>query len=245
MGAIFQKEIKSFFSSIVGYVVIIMFLLLSGLFMWVLPDTNLLDFGYASMDKFFEFAPWLLLFLIPAITMRSFPEEWRTGTIELLLTKPLTELQIIWGKFWASLVLVGIAILPTIIYIISLKSLSADGHVLDVGSIIGSYIGLLLLAAAFTAVGLLCSALTTNQIVSFLISLFSCYLIYAGFEALSGMAAFKGNIDYWLSQIGCEFHYKNINRGVIDTRDIVYFISIILLFVACTLAAIKSRNWSK
>jgi ABC-2 type transport system permease protein len=245
MYSIFQKEIKSFFSSIVGYVVIIVFLLVGGLFMWVLPDTNLLDYGYASLEKFFDFAPWLLLFLIPAITMRMFPDELRNGTLEILQTKPLTDFDIVLGKYFATLMLVLLACIPTVLYIFSLRSLASQGHTLDYGGIAGSYCGLLFLAAGFAAIGMLCSAFTNNQIVGFLVAVFGCYIFYAGFEAFSTLPVFKGNADYYLSQIGMQFHYKNISRGLIDTRDVIYFLSIALLFILGTVALLRSRNWEK
>ncbi len=245
MYSIFKKEINTFFSSIVGYVVIIIFLLVCGLFMWVLPQTNLLDYGFASMDKFFEFAPWLLIFLIPAITMRMFPDELKSGTIELLLTKPLKEIDIVLGKYWASLCLVIIAILPTLLYVVSISSLASKGHFLDMGGIIGSYLGLLFLAAAFTAIGIFCSALTANQIVGFLLSLFGCYFFYAGFQAISSLPIFSEGADYVLSLLGLQYHYASISRGVIDTRDIIYFTSLVVLFVLGTSIILKKRNWEK
>lgn len=234
MLSIYIKELRSFFSSIVGYVVLLVFLIASGLFLWVLPDTNILDYGYASLEQFFSIAPWLLLFLIPAITMRSFADEFRGGTIEWLSTKPLTFQQIVLGKFFASLTLVVIALLPTIIYIFSIHYLAMDDAALDAGGIIGSYIGLLFLAAAFTAIGIFSSSLTDNQIVSFLAAVFLCFLLYSGFEALSRIPAFRGGADFYLGMIGVDYHYNSMSRGVIDTRDVVYFLSLVILFVTLT-----------
>jgi ABC-2 type transport system permease protein len=245
MYSIFKKEINAFFSSIVGYVVIIIFLLVCGLFMWVLPQTNLLDYGFASMDKFFEFAPWLLIFLIPAITMRMFPDELRSGTIELLLTKPLKESQIVLGKYWAALTLVLIAIIPTLLYVLSISRLASKGHTMDMGGIVGSYLGLGFLAGAFTSIGIFCSALTANQIVGFLFSLFGCYIFYAGFQALSGLPIFNEGVDYVLSLLGLQFHYASISRGVIDTRDIIYFISVVVMFLFGTTIILKRHHWEK
>jgi ABC-2 type transport system permease protein len=242
MRSIYLKEINSFFSSIVGYVVIVVFLLASGLFMWVLPATNLLDYGFVSLEKFFDFAPWLLAFLIPAITMRMFPDEFKSGTIELLLTRPLKENHIILGKYLAAITLVIIALLPTLLYVFSITRLANRGHSLDAGGIIGSYIGLLFLSAAFTAIGIFFSALTTNQIVSFLFALFGCYIFYAGFEALSGLPVFSEGLDYVFSLIGLQYHYKSISRGVMDTRDIVYFVSVIALFLLGTNFILQRRN---
>jgi ABC-2 type transport system permease protein len=245
MQSVFLREIRSFFSSVVGYVVIIVFLTITGLFMWVLPDTNQLDFGYATMEKFFDFAPWMLVFLIPALTMRTFPEERRSGTLEILLTKPLRDMDIILGKYFATVVLVALALLPTLLYVLTLYTLKQDGHQLDAGSIAGSYVGLMFLAASFAAIGMFCSALTNNQVVSFLAGLVSCYLLYQGFESLSTLPAFRGTIDLLLSKIGMLYHYTNISKGLIDTRELVYFTSVSLIFILCTQVSLGSRNWEK
>ncbi len=234
MLSIYFKELRSFFSSIVGYVVLLVFLVACGLFLWVMPDTSMLDYGYASLEQFFNLAPWLLLFLIPAITMRSFADEFKGGTIEWLFTKPLKTSHIILGKFLASFTLVCVALLPTLLYVLSIHYLAMDDAALDAGGIAGSYIGLLFLAAAFTAIGIFSSSLTDNQIVSFLLSLFICFLLYSGFEALSRVAAFRGGADYYLGMIGMDDHYNSISRGVIDSRDVVYFLSLITLFMALT-----------
>src|SRR5690606_10506618 len=232
MRSIFFKEIHSFFSSIVGYVAILVFLIASGLFLWIIPDTSILDYGYANLDRFFELAPWFLMLLIPAITMRSFADEFRGGTIEWLSTKPLSHTDIILGKYFASLALVLFSLLPTLVYVITNDSLSAIENNIDTGPIVGSYIGLSFLAASFTALGVFCSSLTANQIVGFLTGLFACYLLYSGFEALSKIPAFTAGIDYYLSMVGMAFHYVSISRGIIDSRDVIYFISVIILFVS-------------
>ncbi len=243
MRSIFIKEINSFFSSIVGYVAILIFLIACGLFLWIIPDTSILDYGYANLDRFFEMAPWFLILLIPAVTMRSFADEFRGGTIEWLSTKPITDLNIILGKYFAALSLVSFALLPTLVYILTVSSLSAIPDNLDTGAIIGSYIGLLLLASGFTAVGVFCSSLTSNQVVAFLVALFACYLFHSGFEALSKIPSFTGGIDYYLSMVGMSFHYNSISRGVIDTRDVVYFVSVVVLFVALTRTSLNRRSW--
>ncbi len=243
MRSIFIKEINSFFSSIVGYVAILVFLVASGFFLWVNPQTSILAYGYASLDRFFELAPWLLMLLIPAVTMRSFADEFRGGTIEWLSTKPLRDTEIILGKYFAALMLVVFAILPTIVYGITVASLSAIEGNVDTGAIIGSYIGLFFLAASFTAIGVFCSSLTSNQVVAFLFALFACYLLYSGFEALSKIPAFMRGIDYYLSMVGLSFHYNSISRGVIDTRDVIYFISVVILFVALTRLSLNRRTW--
>lgn len=243
MRSIFIKEINSFFSSIVGYVVIIVFLLFCGLFLWGIRQTSILEFGYATLEKYFELAPWLLMFLIPAVTMRAFPDEFRSGTIEWLSTKPLSGLQIILGKYFAVLVLVVFALLPTLIYVYTISNLSAVPNNLDTGGIIGSYIGLLSLAASFASIGLFCSSLTSNQIVSFLVAVFACYLLYSGFEALSNVPAFYGGLDYYLTMVGLSFHYNSISRGIVDTRDVVYFLSVIVLFISLTQLSLSRRTW--
>lgn len=245
MRSIFIKEINSFFSSIVGYVAILVFLVFCGLLFWVIPTYSILDYGYASLDRYFEMAPWLLLLLIPAVTMRSFADEFRGGTIEWLATKPLTDIDIIVGKYLASLALVVFALLPTLIYVYTVDSLSlVEGNV-DMGAVAGSFFGLFFLAAGFTAVGVFCSSLTSSQIVGFLLALFICFLLYSGFEALSKIPSFTGGIDYYLSMVGMSFHYGSISRGLIDSRDVVYFLSVIILFIALTRLSLSSRTWDK
>lgn len=242
MLSIYFKELRSFFSSLVGYVVLLVFLVVCGLLLWVFSDTSILEYGYASMDQFFYLAPWLLLFLIPAITMRSFADEFRGGTIEWLSTKPLRPGQIIFGKFLASFTLVCIALLPTLIYVFSIHYLAMDDAALDAGGILGSYIGLLFLVATFTAIGIFSSSLTDNQIVGFLVALFISALLYSGFEALSRVAAFRGGADYYLGLIGMDDHYNSISRGVIDSRDVIYFLSLIILFLTFTRFSLLKRK---
>ena len=243
MRSIFIKEINSFFSSIVGYVAILIFLVACGLFLWIIPDTSILDYGYATLDRFFQLAPWFLMLLIPAVTMRSFADEYKAGTIEWLSTKPVKDTDIILGKYFAALALVVFAILPTVVYVITIDSLSAIANNIDTGAIIGSYIGLFFLASSFTAIGIFCSSVTSNQVVAFLFSLFACYLLFSGFEALSKIPAFSRGIDYYLSMIGLSFHYDSISRGVVDTRDVIYFISVAILFIALTRLSINRRTW--
>jgi ABC-2 type transport system permease protein len=234
MFSLYKKELNAFFSSLVGYVVLLVFLVAAGVFLWILPDTNILDYGYATLDQFFSIAPWLLLFLIPAVTMRSFADEFKAGTIEWLSTKPLRHFDIIFAKYLASLTLVLIAILPTLIYLLSINWLAVDSGALDFGGIAGSYAGLIFLAAAFTAIGVFCSALTDNQIVSFLAAVLLCLLLYSGFEALSRIPSFRGGADYYLGLLGMDSHYISISRGVIDSRDVIYFLSLAALFVTLT-----------
>lgn len=242
MRSIFIKEINSFFSSIVGYVALLVFLVACGLFLWIIPQYSILEYGYASMERFFEIAPWLLLLLVPAVTMRSFADEFRTGTIEWLSTKPVTDLEIILGKYFATLALIIFALLPTLLYVYTISNLSYPDIGLDTGAIIGSYIGLFFLAATFGSVGVFASSLTANQVVGFLISLMACYLLYTGFEQLSKLPKISEGIDYYLSMIGMEFHYNSISRGLIDSRDVVYFLSIITFFISLTRFSLSRRT---
>ena len=242
MRSIFIKEINSFFRSIVGYVALLVFLIACGLFLWIIPDYSVLTYGYASLERFFEIAPWLLLLLVPAVTMRSFADEFRTGTIEWLSTKPVTDIEIIVGKYLATLALIVFALVPTFVYVFTISNLSLPEVGLDTGALIGSYIGLFFLAATFAAVGVFCSSLTANQVVGFLIALLASYLLYTGFEQLSKLPKFSEGIDYYLSMMGMEFHYNSISRGLIDSRDVVYFLSVIVLFISLTRFSLNSRR---
>jgi ABC-2 type transport system permease protein len=232
MWSICKKELRQFFSSLTGYIAIIVFLLVNGLMLFVFED-NILDFGYATLDRFFQLAPWVLLLLIPAITMRSFADEFKGGTFEILQTRPLSRWQIVGGKYSGSLVVVLIALLPTIIYFFSIQALSSNEGI-DTGATIGSYIGLFFLAGVFTAIGVCTSSFTSNAVVAFIFSLIACVLLYYGFSAISRLAMFSGGADYYIEMLGIDFHYRSISRGVIDTRDIIYFLSMIFLFLAIT-----------
>ena len=242
MRSIFIKEINSFFSSIVGYVALLVFLLACGLFLWVIPNYSILVYGFASMERFFDIAPWLLLLIVPAVTMRAFADEFRTGTIEWLSTKPVTDVEIIVGKYLATLVLMAFALLPTLIYVYTISNLSLPDVGLDTGAIMGSYIGLFFLMATYAAVGVFCSSLTSNQVVGFLIALLACYLLYTGFQQLSKLPNISEGLEYYLSMIGMEFHYSSISRGFIDTRDVVYFLTIIIFFISLTRFSLNSRT---
>ena len=239
MWSVCKKEFRQFFSSLTGYIAIIVFLLLNGLFLFVFPQSSILDFGYATLDKFFELAPWILLFLIPAITMRSFSDEFRAGTFEILRTKPLSTSALITGKFLGSFFVVLIALLPTLLYTITLSALSATGG-LDVGGTIGSYVGLVFLSAVFIAISICCSSLTNNAVVAFISSAFVCFLVYSGFNAISEIPALESGADYYIEMLGIDFHYRSVSRGVIDSRDIIYFCSVILFFLLFT-----NRNVAK
>jgi ABC-2 type transport system permease protein len=232
MWAICKKELRQFFSSLTGYIAIIVFLLVNGLMLFVF-ENNILEFGYATLDRFFELAPWVLLLLIPAITMRSFAEEFKTGTFEILQTRPLTPWQITAGKYLGSLVVVIIALLPTIIYFFSIQALSSNEGI-DTGATIGSYIGLFFLAGVFTAIGACTSSFTSNAVVAFIFSLIACALLYYGFAAISKLPAFTGGADYYIEMAGIDYHYRSISRGVIDSRDVIYFLSLVFLFLSIT-----------
>ena len=239
MLTITKKELRQFFSSLTGYIAIIVFLLVNGLMLFVF-EGNILDFGYATLDRFFELAPFVLLLLIPAITMRSFSEEFKTGTWELLRTLPLGRGQIIAGKYLGCLVVVLIALLPTIVYIFSIQAL-ASGEGLDMGATIGSYVGLFFLAAVFTAIGIWCSSLTSNSVVAFIAALIACALLYYGFSAISRLPALSGGADYYVEMLGIDFHYRSISRGLILGRDIIYFLSLITLFFILTARNLERR----
>jgi ABC-2 type transport system permease protein len=247
MLAILKKEITSFFASPVGYLVIAIFLLLNGLFLWLFKgEFNILDNGFADLNSFFTLAPWILIFLVPAVTMRSFSDEKKQGTLELLLTKPVSHLQIVLGKYVGALVLILIALLPTLLYVYSIYKLGSPVGNLDLGSVTGSYFGLLLMAAAYTAIGVFSSTLSDNQIVAFIIAVFICFFFYFGFEGLANFNLFGD--AFRLEKLGMDDHYKSISRGVIDTRDLLYFISVIVFFVLITsrrigTKAIDKKEW--
>jgi len=234
-----KKELRQFFGSLTGYMAVAVFLIAAGLVLFVFED-NILDFGYASLDRFFLLAPWLLLLLIPAITMRSFAEEFRTGTYELLATQPITKAQLVAGKYIGALLVVIVALLPTLIYAVAVESL-ATGQGLDIGAILGSYLGLVLLSSVFTMIGLYCSSLTANTVVAFLLALVACALLYYGFAATSRLPVFSGGADYWIEWLGIDQHYQSISRGLIDSRDLIYFISMVLLFFILTIRNLLQR----
>ena len=241
MKALLLREIKSFFGSPIGYLVIAVFLLLNGLFLWVFEgDFNILNSGFADLTPFFTLAPWILIFLIPAVTMRSFSDEKKQGTIELLFTKPLSVCQIVNGKFFGAFLLIMLAILPTVIYVFVISSLGNPQGNIDMGSTMGSYFGLLFLIAGYTAIGIFTSTLSDNQIVAFIVSVFLCFLFYFGFEGLSQIA---GDLNSFVASIGMDYHFKSMSRGVIDTRDVVYFISIAVLFLSLTVYKLKTLKW--
>ena len=232
MIAILKKELNSFFSTPIGYLVITLFLIINGLFLWIFDNEfNILNAGFSDLNSFFYLAPWIFLFLIPAITMRTFSDEYYSGTIEILKTKPLSNWEIIIGKYLASLLLIILALITTLIYAYSVSQLGNPIGNYDFGSMLGSYFGLLFLASTYTAIGIFSSTLSKNQIVAFIIALFISFLLFYGFEA---MASLFGSLDYNVQRIGINEHYKSISRGVIDTRDLIYFISLTVFFLFLT-----------
>ncbi|MGV3638259.1 MAG: gliding motility-associated ABC transporter permease subunit GldF [Flavobacteriales bacterium] len=241
MRVLVLKEVRGFLGSLIGQVVVVVFLLLTGLFLWVFPN-NILDTGYADLAPLFFIAPWVFLFLVPAVTMRSFSEERRTGTIELLLTKPLTELQLVLAKYIAAVILIIFALLPTLVYWYSLSELAMPKGNLDTGGIIGSYIGLLLLACCFGAIGVFASAITENQVVAFMIAVFLCFFLYLGFDLIASFDAF-GVLEGPIKSIGIQDHYASLSRGVVDLRDVLYFLGTIAVFLLLTRTALQSRRW--
>jgi ABC-2 type transport system permease protein len=243
MWAIFKKEINSFFSSLTGYVVIGIFLLLLGMIMWVFPEYSVLEYNYATLDQLFTIGPLIFLFLIPAICMRSFSEERFTGTIEILLTKPLKIWSIVLGKYAGVIFLILVALLPTLLYYYSIWTLGSPQGNIDSGEVIGSYIGLVFLGGSFAAIGIFASVLTTNQIISFLLGAVLCFLFYWGFSFISSLPVFYGGADHIIQQIGIDYHYQSLSKGVLDTRALVYFISIIFFFLFLSHKSIVRNNF--
>lgn len=241
MLAILKKEVNSFFSSSIGYLVIALFLILNGLFLWFFKsEFNIFDYGFADLTPFFTLAPWILIFLIPAITMRSFSEEKRLGTLELLLTKPISGWHIVLGKYFGAFVLILLALVPTLLYVYTVYSLGNPIGNLDVGSTLGSYFGLLFLIAAYTSIGVFTSTLSQNQIVAFITAVFICFFMYFGFEGIASADVF-GDFNSLIENLGMKTHFDSIARGVIDTRDVVYFVSVTIFFLFLTVLQLKKR----
>jgi ABC-2 type transport system permease protein len=237
---VFVKEFNSFLNSLIAYIVIGAFLTGIGLLMWVFPETSVLDYGFADLDTLFSMAPYVFIFLIPAITMKSFAEEKKMGTLELLLTKPLSDWNVVLGKFLATCALVLLALLPTFIYYYSVYLLGNPVGNVDSAGVMGSYLGLALLAMIFCAVGLLASSLTSNQIVSFILAAFLSFIIYTGFESIS---SFGGNAALLIKQVGIIYHYESLSKGLIDSRDVIYFLSVAGFVLLTTKVVISSRQW--
>ncbi|MEK6153536.1 gliding motility-associated ABC transporter permease subunit GldF [Flavobacteriaceae bacterium 3-367] len=242
MLAIFKREIQAFFASPIGYLVIGLFLVLNGLFLWVFKGQyNIFDYGFADLGNFFLLVPWVFLFLIPAITMKSFSEEKKLGTLELLFIKPISIWQTVLGKFAGTMVLAGIAIVPTLLYVYCIAQLGTSVGNLDTGVVIGSYFGLLFLICSYTAVGLFASTLSENQIVAFITGMVLCFLLYYGFEALATLFS-DGNSFLFIQQLGMKAHFTNISRGVLDTRDLIYFVGLGLFFLFLTVEQLKKQH---
>jgi ABC-2 type transport system permease protein len=238
---VFAKEFNGFFNSLIAYIVIGVFLTAIGLLIWVFPETSVLDYGYADLDTLFSLGPYVFIFLVPAITMKSFAEERKSGTLELLLTKPLTETGIIGGKFLAALAVVGIALVPTLIYYASVYALGNPIGNIDTAGVAGSYIGLFFLAGVFCSIGVATSAMTSNQIVSFILATFFCFLIYSGFDSISVLAT--GDWVLAIRQVGILYHYESMSKGLLDSRDIIYFLTVTGLMILITRIILGSRQW--
>lgn len=242
MLTILSKDLSDFFNSLVAYITIGIFLLVTGLFLWVFPDSSILDYGYAGLDSLFNVAPYIFMFLIPAVTMKSLAEERKEGTYELLATRPLSEWQIVSGKFLASFVIVLLTLIPTLIYYFTVYNLGATPGNIDSGAVIGSYIGLLLLGAAFTSIGIFASSISKNQIISFAIAVFLCFFAFSGFDSFSQLLSLQ-SVGSTITAFGINEHYQSMSRGVLDTRDLVYFLSFIALFLVVTNLILRGRKW--
>lgn len=243
MVALIKKELSQYFNNLTAYLAVVLFLLANGLLLFVLPQTSLWGDGYASLAGFFADAPWLLLFLIPAMTMKSFAEEQSSGTMEQLITRPLTAWNIILGKYLASLVFEAFALLPTLVYYACLRHLASHPGDLDTGALAGSYMGLFLLGAVFASIGIWASSLTSSSVLAFLLTAFLGAALYAGCSAISTMTSLPGGWDYYIQLMGMQYHYSSISQGLVDSRDIVYFISLALLFLGLAHISLERRTW--
>ncbi len=245
MFAIYRKEINGFFSSFTGYIVIVVFLLINSLFMWVFPGQwNILDSGYAGLGTLFFLSPWVFLFLVPALTMRMIAEEKRLGTIELIYSRPITERGIIWGKFFAAVTLVLLALFPAIVYYASVWLLGAPQGNLDKGAALGAFTGLFFLASVYASAGIFASSLTDNQVIAFILAVLICFILFMGFDSFAYLPGLK-SLDELVIRLGINEHYKSISRGVIDMRDISYFIAAAAIFNEATRLVLLSRKWKK
>jgi ABC-2 type transport system permease protein len=245
MFALFRKEISGFFSSLTGYIVIIVFLVINSLFMWVIPgELNILDSGYAGLETLFFISPWVFLFLVPAITMRMIAEEKRLGTIELIYSRPITERSVIWGKYLASVSLVLLSLLPGLVYYLSVYYLGETHGNLDIGGTMGAFLGLFFLAAIYAAIGIFASSLTDNQPVAFIIAVLFCFILFAGFDSFAYLPGLK-KLDEFVIGLGINEHYKSMSRGVIDLKDVAYFFSVVVIFNEATRLKMLSRKWKR
>ena len=245
MFAIFRKEISGFFSNLTGYIVIIVFLLVNSLFMWIFPgEWNIFDNGYAGLDTLFFLSPWVFLFLVPAVTMRMIAEEKRLGTIELIYSRPVTERGIIWGKYLASVSLVLLALLPGLIYYVSVYLLGESPGNLDKGGTLGAFIGLFFLASVYASAGIFASSVTDNQVIAFVVAVLICFVLFMGFDSFAYLPGLK-NMDEFVISLGINEHYKSISRGVLDIKDAVYFVAVVTIFNEATRLVLLSRKWKK
>lgn len=243
MLAIFYKEISGFFSSLTGYIAATFFLVVNGLVIWVFPGSmNILDSGYSTLETLFAIAPWVFLFLVPAITMKTFAEEKKNGTIELILTRPISDIKLVLGKYFASVLLVLLILIPSLIFFVSIYLLGSPVGNIDTGGTWGSFIGLFFLAAGYASIGVFASSFTDNQIVSFLLAIVISLFIFSGFDSIASMGIFS-EFKYFLVQLGINEHYSSMSRGVIDTRDVVYFVCLSTFFIIATRIRIQSRKW--
>lgn len=242
MLAIYRKEVNSYFNSLIAYVVIAVFLTGTGLLMWVFPNTSVLIYGFADLSTLFSLGPYVFMFLIPAITMRSFAEERKAGTMELMLTQPVTDWQLVLGKYLAAWTVVALALLPTLIYYFSVYRLGNPVGNLDSAGIFGSYIGLTLLGGVFTAIGTLASSLTENQVIAFILAVFLCFFLYTGFSSLAGLAVW-GDSALVVEKLGILHHYDAMSRGLIDSRNLLYFFTVTTLMLLLTQLVLNSRKW--
>jgi ABC-2 type transport system permease protein len=239
---ILLKEINTFLNSLIAYIIIAVFLTGIGLLLWVFPETSVLEYGFADMGSFFSLCPYIFMFLIPAITMRMFSEEKRGGTMELLLTRPIRDIDIILGKYFAGVFLVAFSILPTVLYYYTISYLGNPVGNIDTAGVIGSYFGLFLLGAVFTSIGIFSSSFTENQVTAFIIAVFLCFFLYFGFNAISSVGLFGGNADV-IDQVGILYHYNSMSKGLIDSRDVIYFLSVISGMLMLTNLILRSRKW--
>lgn len=243
MYAILVKELNSFFASLTGLIAAVVFLVVNGLFMWVFPgELNVLDSGYASLETLFIIAPWVFMFLIPAITMRTLSEEKKSGTIELLLTRPISDFQILAGKYFASIILVFITMVPALVFFVSVHLLGNPVGNIDSGATWGALIGLFFLASGYVAIGVFSSSLSDNQIVAFILAIAISFFFFMGFESIASLQFLK-NFELALVNLGINEHYRSLSRGVIDSRDVIYFVCLSAFFLLVAQLVLKSRKW--
>ena len=241
MWAIWRREWNGFLNSLVGYIAMVVFLLITGLFIWVFPDYSILEFGYAQLDQLFVIGPWVLMFLVPAVTMRFFSEEKRSGTAELLFTRPVSTSGVVLGKFLAGWALVLFSVLPTLCYVVALYYLAEPVGNLDLGGIAGSYLGLVLLGGVFAGIGTWASAVTEHPVVSFVLGVFLCFFMYAAFDSLRFLPL-PNTALLVIEQLGIGAHFESMSKGVVDLRDLVYFASVTFFFLFWTRTVLDQRT---